>query len=192
MELSIFSCKDVLPKRAVALQILGYSTISVLRELFEQEPSIHFKDLEDFESAVESVNILPEVWEKARGQNIFAEKEKIEIFAFLRSIEANLLAPEDLELCETQITNYIIMAPEPVQISRELFENGELSKEKSETIMKLFNEPKQPSLPLPEPSLPLPQPSLARGRSKTLRVKGRRGLTPMKPSKKKIHKTNTN
>ena len=84
------------------------------------------------------------------------------------------------------------MAPEPVQISRELFENGELSKEKSETIMKLFNEPKQPSLPLPEPSLPLPQPSLARGRSKTLRVKGRRGLTPMKPSKKKIHKTNTN
>ena len=172
-----------MPKRAVALQILGYSTISILRELFEQEPSIHFKDLEDFDSAIESVNILPEVWEKIHGQNIFAEKEKIEIFAFLRSIEANLLAPEDLELCETQITNYIIMAPEAVQISRELFENGELSKEKSEAIMGLFNEPQQ---------LSLPQPSQARGRSKTLRVKGRRGLTPMKPSKKKIHKPKTN
>lgn len=183
MELSIFTCKDVIPKRAIALQILGYSTISILRELFEQEPSIHFKDLEDFESAIESVNILPEVWEKIRGQNIFAEKEKIEIFAFLRSIEANLLAPENLELCETQITNYIIMAPEPVQISRELFENGELSKEKSEAIMGVFMEP-QPSLPLPR--------GRHISRSKTLRVKGRRGLTPMKPSKKKIHKTNTN
>jgi len=187
MELSIFSCKDVIPKRAVALQILGYSTISVLRELFEQEPATHFKELEDFESFIESVNILPEVWEKIRGQNIFAEKEKVEIFAFLQSIESNLLAPEDLELYESQITNYIIMAPEVVQISRELFENGELSKEKSEAIMALFVE--QSSMPLPQPSLPLPQ---ARGRSKTLRVKGRRGLTPMKPSKKKTHKTNTN
>jgi hypothetical protein len=184
MDLSIFSCKDVIPKRAVALQILGYSTISILRELFEQDPSIHFKSLEDFESAIESVNILPEVWKKIRGENIFAEEEKIKIFAFLQSIEANLLVSEDLELCESQITNYIIEAPDVVQISRELFENGELSKEKSEVIMGLFSEPQQPSLPQPR--------GRHISRSKTLRVNGRRGLTPMKPSKKKIHKTNTN
>jgi hypothetical protein len=43
-----------MPKRAVALQILGYSTISILRELFEQEPSIHFKDLEELSEALKA------------------------------------------------------------------------------------------------------------------------------------------
>ena len=186
VEVSIFSCKDVSPKRVVALQILAYSTISVLRELFESEPSTHMKFLADFESFIESVDILSEVWEKVRAQNIFTEEEKVSIFNFLRSIEENLLAMEDLEIFELQILEYLREVPEALQISNELFEEGKLSEEKTKYIMGLFVE--QP-LPLP---LPLPQ---ARGRnitrSKTLRVNGRRGLTPMRPSKKRTKKTNT-
>jgi len=182
VEVSIFSCKDVSPKRVVALQILAYSTISVLRELFESEPSTHMKLLADFESFIESVDILPEVWEKIRAQNIFTEEEKVSIFNFLRSIEENLLAVEDLEIFELQILEYLAEVPEDLQICNELFEEGKLSEEKTKSIMGLF-------VPL---SLPLPQ---ARGRhttrSKTLRVNGRRGLTPMRPSKKKTKKTNT-
>jgi len=186
MEVSIFSCKDVSPKRVIALQILAYSTISVLRELFESEPSTHMKLLADFESFIESVDILPEVWEKIRAQNIFTEEEKVSIFNFLRSIEENLLAVEDLEIFELQILEYLAEVPEALQICNELFEEGKLSEEKTKSIIELFV---PLSLPL---SLPLPQ---ARGRhttrSKTLRVNGRRGLTPMRPSKKKTKKTNT-
>lgn len=182
VEVSIFSCKDVSPKRVVALQILAYSTISVLRELFESEPSTHMKLLADFESFIESVDILPEVWEKILAQNIFTEEEKVSIFNFLRSIEENLLAVEDLEIFELQILEYLAEVPEALQICNELFEEGKLSEEKTKSIMGLF-------VPL---SLPPPQ---ARGRhttrSKTLRVNGRRGLTPMRPSKKRTKKTNT-
>jgi hypothetical protein len=181
MEVLIFSCKDVSPKRVVALQILAYSTISVLRELFESEPSTHMKLLADFESFIESVDILPEVWGKIRAQNIFTEEEKVSIFNFLRSIEENLLAVEDLEIFELQILEYLAEVPEDLQICNELFEEGKLSEEKTKSIRGLFVLP-----------LPLPQ---ARGRhttrSKTLRVNGRRGLTPMRPSKKKTKKTNT-
>ena len=182
VDLTIFSCKGVSEKRVVALQILAYSTISVLRELFETEPFIHMKSLEDFESFIGSVDILPEVWEKVRAQNIFTEEEKVSIFNLLRSIEENLLAREDLEIFELQLLEYLSEVPEAQQISNELFEEGKLSEEKTKFIIGLFVD--QP--------LPLPQ---ARGRSitrsKTLRVNGRRGITPMKPSKKKQHKNST-
>jgi hypothetical protein len=180
VEVSIFSCKDVSPKRVVALQILAYSTISVLRELFESEPSTHMKLLADFESFIESVDILPEVWGKIRAQNIFTEEEKVSIFNFLRSIEENLLAVEDLEIFELQILEYLAEVPEDLQICNELFEEGKLSEEKTKSIMELF---------VQEQTLPQ-----ARGRhttrSKTLRVNGRRGLTPMRLSKKRTKKTN--
>jgi hypothetical protein len=192
VEVSIFSCKDVSPKRVVALQILAYSTISVLRELFESEPSTHMKLLADFESFIESVDILPEVWEKIRAQNIFTEEEKVSIFNFLRSIEENLLAVEDLEIFELQILEYLAEVPEDLQICNELFEEGKLSEEKTKSIMGLFVPLSLPLSLSQTLSLPLPQ---ARGRhttrSKTLRVNGRRGLTPMRPSKKKTKKTNT-
>ena len=184
VDLTIFSCKGVSAKRVVALQILAYSTISVLRELFETEPFTHMKSLEDFESFIDSVGILPEVWEKVRAQNIFTVEEKVSIFNFLRSIEENLLAREDLEIFELQLLEYLREVPEALQISNELFEEGKLSEEKMKSIIGLFMEQPQP--------LPLPQP---RGRnitrSKTLRVNGRRGLTPMRPSKKRTKKTNT-
>jgi len=182
VEVSIFSCKDVSPKRVVALQILAYSTISVLRELFESEPSTHMKLLADFESFIESVDILPEVWEKIRAQNIFTEEEKISIFNFLRSIEENLLAVEDLEIFELQILEYLAEVPEDLQICNELFEEGKLSEEKAKSIMGLF---------VPQQTQQQPR-GRHTTRSKTLRVNGRRGLTPMRPSKKKkTKKTNT-
>jgi hypothetical protein len=181
VEVSIFSCKDVSPKRVIALQILAYSTISVLRELFESEPSTHMKLLADFESFIESVDILPEVWEKIRAQNIFTEEEKISIFNFLRSIEENLLAVEDLEIFELQILEYLAEVPEDLQICNELFEEGKLSEEKAKSIMGLFVQLQTQQQPRGRHTT----------RSKTLRVNGRRGLTPMRPSKKKTKKTNT-
>lgn len=186
VDLTIFSCKGVSEKRVVALQILAYSTISVLRELFESEPFTHMKSLEDFERFIDSVDILPEVWEKVRAQNIFTEEEKVSIFNFLRSIEENLLAREDLEIFELQLLEYLREIPEALQISNELFEEGKLSEEKTKFIIEIFVD--QP-LPLPLP-LPLPR-GRSITRSKTLRVNGRRGITPMKPSKKKQHKNST-
>ena len=91
---------------------------------------------------------------------------------------------EDLEIFELQILEYLAEVPEDLQICNELFEEGKLSEEKTKSIRGLFVQ-----LPL---LLPQQQP---RGRhttrSKTLRVNGRRGLTPMRPSKKRTKKTNT-
>ena len=181
MSTTLFSCKGLSPKECLALQILGYSTISLLSEKFEQEPQILMnaftsseQEYNPLQEMVVSVNICPAIWEACSG--IFPNPKIF--FAKLLELDASVKTREDLDvvLCEIQsIENDV---PELFRIIGEFFLNECLSEERIKGILeRIILEPPQ--------TLPQTLPQKHRGRSKTLRVHGRRAITPIKNRNKR-------
>ena len=100
---TIFSCKGLTAKQSIALQILGYTTISIIAEKFEQEPQADIQTFRTSEQTqlndfVESVNICGELWElvkdSAPASEIFFAKIyrlMIQVFAVLTQRRRQIL-----------------------------------------------------------------------------------------------------
>lgn len=171
---TIFSCKGLSPKECLALQILGYTTISLLSEKFEEDPQILMsafvssqkeQDHNPLEEMVKSVNICPVIWEVAAAPENF--------FAKLLELDAKVKTRQDLDTVIEEIRSIENDVPELFRIIEDLFMNECLSDVKIANILSGL-------LPQQSQQQQQPQPQKYRGRSKTLRVHGRRAITPIK------------
>jgi hypothetical protein len=190
---TIFSCKGLSPKECLALQILGYTTISLLSEKFEEDPQILMsafvssqqgqgqgQEHNPLEEMIKSVNICPVIWEVAAAPENF--------FAKLLELDAKVKTRQDLDTVIEEIRSIENDVPELFRIIEDLFMNECLSDVKIANILSGLlsqqsqQQPQQQSQQQPQQQQQHQQPQSQkhRGRSKTLRVHGRRAITPIK------------
>jgi len=180
---TIFSCKGLAAKESIALQILGYTTISIIAEKFEQEPQADIQTFVKSEQThtqlnefVESVNICPELWELVKDS---APASEI-FFAKILEMDGSILSQCDFDNAMNIIQAFLNKSEGPFRIIDELFTNEALSEERLNTLKEIIeNETKQPTQ-----RQQTQQSKQRQGRSKTFRANGRRALTPMRRRRK--------
>ena len=174
-----FTCKDKSPKEALALQILGYSVLSLLGENLEEKPEVHihtFKDSETpLQELVEAVEICPLVWELCCA----AAPQSKDIFPALLEVDQATKTQEALDTVTTEILGALSEAVAPYQIIDELLDHGVLADDRIDALVALLTQKK------PTDSATTP----ANKRSHTLRVKGRRALTPVRGHRHRKNQT---
>jgi hypothetical protein len=191
MSTSLFSCKGLYPKEALALQILGYTTISLLSEKFEEDPQILMKafasssekaqpqqqeqEYDPLQGMVESVNICPAIWEAVWNS---VSEPKI-FFEKLLELDASVKTREDLDNVLYEIQNIENDVPELFRIIGDFFMNECLSEERIQIILEKV------AVATAVEVAPVSLPQKHRGRSKTLRVHGRRAITPLRSRHKR-------
>ena len=181
---SIFSCKDLSPKKSLARQILAYTTISILSEKFEPDSQVQMEtftsseqEYNPLQEMVESVNICSQIWEVVSEE---APQPKI-FFAKLLELDANVKTRGDLDLFIDEITKLENDIPDKFRILTELFANEGLSKERVGAIIETITQSEVLLLAQKQPVQPVQsQQKHISGRSKTLRVHGRRAITPIR------------
>lgn len=172
---TIFSCKGLAAKQSIALQILGYTTISIIAEKFEQEPQADIQifiksEQKQLNNFVESVNICPELWELVKDS---APDSEI-FFAKILEMDGVILSQCDFDNAMNEIQALLNESEVPFRIIDELFTHETLSEERLNILKTIIeNETKQPQ-----------QSKQRQGRSKTFRANGRRALTPMRRRRK--------
>jgi hypothetical protein len=184
---TIFSCKGLSPKECLALQILGYTTISLLSEKFEEDPQILMsafvssqqgqgqgqeQEHNPLEEMIKSVNICPVIWEVAAAPENF--------FAKLLELDAKVKTRQDLDTVIEEIRSIENDVPELFRIIEDLFMNECLSDVKIANILSGLLPQQSQQQQSQQQSQQQQQPQKYRGRSKTLRVHGRRAITPIK------------
>jgi len=172
---TIFSCKGLAAKQSIALQILGYTTISIIAEKFEQEPQADIQTFIKSEQThtqlnefVESVNICPELWELVKDS---APASEI-FFPKILEIDGGILSQCDFDNAMNNIQALLNESEAPFRIIDELFTHETLSEERLNTL-------KETTQTMAEQP-----PKQRQGRSKTFRANGRRALTPMRRRRK--------
>jgi hypothetical protein len=180
---TIFSCKGLTAKQSIALQILGYTTISIIAEKFEQEPQADIRtfttseqthiQLNDF---VESVNICPELWELVKDS---APASEI-FFAKILEMDGGILSQCDFDNAMNKIQALLNESEAPFRIIDELFTHETLSEERLNTLKTIIEQETTQPTQTQQPQ----QPKQRQGRSKTFRANGRRALTPMRRRRK--------
>lgn len=181
--INLFSCKGRTQKEALALQILGYSCISVLSEKFEQTPHVSIEafktsELNPLQEIVKSVNIAPRIWEVVA---VAAEAVAADgFFEKLLELDSAILSEADFDNFLEKILAALNEADESFRIIDDLLanENG-LSKEREDEILGAVAVAPKPN------TKPISRSGAGSLRSKTLRVTGRRALTPMRRRHKK-------
>jgi hypothetical protein len=178
---TIFSCKGLAAKQSIALQILGYTTISIIAEKFEQEPQADIQtfiksEQKQINEFVESVNICPELWELVKDS---APASEI-FFAKILEMDGCILSQCDFDNAMNSIQALLNESEVSFKIIDELFTHETLSEERL-NILKTIIE--QETIQIQQPHQPQ-QPKQRQGRSKTFRANGRRALTPMRRRRK--------
>jgi len=174
---TIFSCKGLAAKQSIALQILGYTTISIIAEKFEQDPQAYIQTFIKSEQThtqlnnfVESVNICPELWELVKDS---APASEI-FFAKILEMNGVILSQCDFDNAMNKIQALLNESEVSFRIIDELFTYETLSEDRLNILKTIIeNETKQPQ-----------QPKQRQGRSKTFRANGRCALTPMRRRRK--------
>lgn len=183
--INIFSCKGKSQKEALALQILGYSCISVFSEKFEQIPNISieaFKTSEQnsLQDIVKSVNISPQIWEAVGSEAPVAEI----FFEKLLEMDSVILSEADFDNFLEKILVALNETDESFRIIDYLLASEEgLSKEREDEILDLLAIEEKP---LQQQQQQEKSNTIRISRSKTLRLTGRRALTPMRRRHKKV------
>lgn len=176
--ISYFTCKDKSPKEALALQILGYSVLSLLGENLEAVPEVHihtFKDsVNPLQEIVEAVEICPLLWELSASASAVATATT-NIMPKLLELDAATKTQEDFDRISAEIIIALKEAAAPYQIIDELLDHGVLADDRIDALVALLTQ-KKPTATATTP---------ATRRSHTLRVKGRRALTPVRGHRRK-------
>ena len=207
---TIFTYKGLSPKECLALQIIAYSTISLISEKFEPDPQISIESFAPSEhgsntaiktanpanpaspanpanptqALVESVNICSKVWDIVASS---AQHTSNTLFGKLLELNASVKTREDLDsLIEESITLAKDVS-ETFRVIEEFLLNGELSEERIQLILGALGALAPTQAPT-QGAAPGTQGTLATtanqqkhsGRSKTLRVHGRRAITPIR------------
>ena len=165
-----FSSKGKSPKQAVALQILGYSVLSLLSENLETQPEAHihtFKDSDNpLQGIVESVEICPTLWALCSED----APKAAEVMPALLALDESTKTQEDFDRISEEILADLREVAAPYQIIDELLEGERLADDRIEALVALLIHKASPVAPTK--------------RSQTLRVKGRRALTPVRRKRK--------
>lgn len=163
-------CKDIAPKAALALQILGYSVLSLLGENVEASPEVHihtFKESETpLQGIVEAVEICPLLWELCAS----AAPTASTLLPILLTLDTATKTQEDLDQITDAILHGLRQIKDPYQIIEELLENETLAEDRVDSLIALITH-KKTTFATSTPPI---------NRSRTLRVKGRRALTPVR------------
>jgi hypothetical protein len=172
-----FSCSGIPPKQALALQILGYTVLSLLAENLESEPEAHIHTFEYstslvspwLEDMVESVEISMPLWELIGRHTALGYVEGL--YEKLLDLEKAVKTQEDFDKIYDEIILQLREVDDAYNVINEFLEDGGLGPERFEAIEALLTR------------APPQAPPHHRGRSHTLRVKGRRAITPMRRRK---------
>ena len=181
---SYFSCEHKTSKESVALQILGYSVLSILGERLEKEPRVSMKEFqnksEPLQEIIDSVDICQQLWEAAKES-----KDEAKVFENLLAMEETISDEKVFETLQEKILANLREAKEPFNIIDELLDEVGITSERLLEVEKLLldlSEKKQEEEPKQEQTQ---EPKPRTSRSKTLRVTGRRALTPIRHRRKK-------
>ena len=181
---TIFSCKGLGAKQSIALQILGYTTISIIAEKFEQVPQADIQTFikseqtcEQLNNFVESVNICAELWELVKDS---APASEI-FFPKILEMDECILSQSDFDTAMDEIQILLNESELPFRIIDELFTCEALSEERLSEL-KMIIEIAEQTEEATEPKQP--QQRQRQSRSKTFRANGRRALTPMRRRRK--------
>ena len=176
---TIFSCKGLGAKQSIALQILGYTTISIIAEKFEQEPQADIQTFikseqtcEQLNNFVESVNICPELWGLVRDS---APASEI-FFPKILEMDGGILSQSDFDNAMNKLQVLLNESEVPFRIIDELFTCEALSEQRLNTLKTIIEKTTQTEGEQ--------TPKQRQGRSKTFRANGRRALTPMRRRRK--------
>jgi vacuolar-type H+-ATPase subunit I/STV1 len=183
---TIFSCKGLGAKQSIALQILGYTTISIIAEKFEQVPQADIKTFtaseqtsEQLNNFVESVNICPELWGLVRDS---APASEI-FFAKILEMDGDILSQSDFDSAMNNIQSLLKESEAPFRIIDELFTNEAIVEERLNTL-KTIIEKETEQIQTQKPEQTNHTKTQRQARSKTFRANGRRALTPMRRRRK--------
>ena len=176
---TIFSCKGLGAKQSIALQILGYTTISIIAEKFEQEPQADIQTFikseqtcEQLNNFVESVNICAELWDLVKNS---APASEI-FFPKILEMDGGILSQSDFDNAMNELQVLLNESEAPFRIIDELFTCEALSEERLNTLKTIIEKTTQTEGEQ--------IPKQRQGRSKTFRANGRRALTPMRRRRK--------
>ena len=176
---TIFSCKGLGAKQSIALQILGYTTISIIAEKFEQEPQADIQTFikseqtcEQLNNFVESVNICAELWDLVKNS---APASEI-FFPKILEMDGGILSQSDFDNAMNKLQVLLNESEVPFRIIDELFTCEALSEQRLNTLKTIIEKATQPEGEQ--------TPKQRQGRSKTFRANGRRALTPMRRRRK--------
>ena len=183
-----FSCENKPPKEVVALQILGYSVLSILAERLEKEPRVSMKDFQNKEDPlqeiIDSVDICQQLWEAAKEGEVKESKES-KVFKNLLAMEERISDQEVFETLQEKILANLREAKEPFNIIDELLDETGITSERLLEVEKLLLDLSEKKQEEPKQEQKQPEPKQRTSRSKTLRVTGRRALTPIRHRRKK-------
>ena len=185
---TIFSCKGLGAKQSIALQILGYTTISIIAEKFEQEPQADIQTFikseqtcEQLNNFVGSVNICAELWDLVKNS---APASEI-FFPKILEMDGSILSQCDFDNAMNEIQSFLNESEVPFRIIDELFTCEALSEERLNTLKTIIEKAEQTEGEQPQQAKePEQTPKQRQGRSKTFRANGRRALTPMRRRRK--------
>ena len=182
---SYFSCENKPPKESVSLQILGYSVLSIFAEKLEKDPRVCMKDFQNktnpLQKVINSVDICTQLWEAST----IGKSEVIgdlKFFEKLLAMEETISTEESFQTLQDKILANLREAKEPFNIIDELLDEVGISSERLLEVEKLLLDLSEPTQEEPKQE---EKPKQRTSRSKTLRVTGRRALTPIRHRRKK-------
>lgn len=181
MASALFTCKGLSGKDMIAMQILGYTTISLLSEKFEEVPRATIEGFKTVSSMVDSVDICMQLWK------IVCEESYETYLIGIQTLATTVTTQAELEkvIDEIIVTLKDNVVADPFRIIDELLEDESLSEERIGAISAALCHP------LPPTSQPTTTQTKRIGRSQTLRVHGRRALTPMRSRNRRNKKIQT-
>jgi len=177
-----FSCSGIPPTDALALQIIGYTALSLLGENLEETPEAHIHTFQDLPSQnqlqdmVESVEICMPLWDLVGSAAITTYKG---LYEKLLDLDKAVKTQEDFDKIYDDIIKQLREVDEAYNVINDFLEEGGLGPERFEAIEALLKRS------------PPQAPPHHRGRSQTLRVKGRRAITPMRRHRHHKHDKKT-
>ena len=168
------------PKESIALQIIGYSVLSLLAENLEENPITSISNLNDINAIVESVEISPPLWDLVGGLQSIPPSLQANLFKEIQNINSQTKTADAYEKIYENILQDLRTGS--INIIDDLLTNEGVGPDRFVELERLLKQTYPPHI------YPLHRMS----RSKTIRVHGRRAITPIRHRKlrSKTHTTN--